>query len=119
MRPVSHGGLLIVKQILLINLGSNTRTARYDPVHAVAPNRLAQRFEASRPNQVWLEDIAYIPTDEGWLYLAAILDRLLHHATTLNIKGESYRLREKRKAGLLGRPSQNQENKEVTPMMTA
>jgi hypothetical protein len=34
----------------------------------------------------------------------AILDRLLHHATTVNIKGESYRLREKRKAGLLGRP---------------
>ena len=34
----------------------------------------------------------------------AILDRLLHHATTLNIKGESYRLREKKKAGLFGRP---------------
>jgi DNA replication protein DnaC len=34
----------------------------------------------------------------------AILDRLLHHATTLNIKGESYRLREKRKAGLVDRP---------------
>lgn len=33
----------------------------------------------------------------------AILDRLLHHSTTLNIKGESYRLREKRKAGLLSR----------------
>jgi DNA replication protein DnaC len=33
----------------------------------------------------------------------AVLDRLLHHATTLNIKGESYRLKEKRKAGLLGR----------------
>jgi DNA replication protein DnaC len=33
----------------------------------------------------------------------AILDRLLHYSTTLNIKGESYRLREKRKAGLLGR----------------
>jgi DNA replication protein DnaC len=33
----------------------------------------------------------------------AILDRLLHHATTLNIKGESYRLKEKRRAGLLGR----------------
>ncbi len=49
----------------------------------------------------------------------AVLDRLLHHATTLNIKGESYRLREKRKAGLLGRPSQNQKDKEVTPMMTA
>jgi DNA replication protein DnaC len=32
---------------------------------------------------------------------SAILDRLLHHATTVNIKGESYRLREKRKAGLM------------------
>ncbi|MBL7650345.1 MAG: ATP-binding protein, partial [Candidatus Hydrogenedentes bacterium] len=35
----------------------------------------------------------------------AILDRLLHHSTTLNIKGESYRLKEKRRAGLLGRPA--------------
>ncbi len=32
----------------------------------------------------------------------AILDRLLHHATTLNVKGESYRLKEKRRAGVLG-----------------
>ena len=32
----------------------------------------------------------------------AILDRLLHHCTTINIKGESYRLKEKRKAGLVG-----------------
>ena len=36
----------------------------------------------------------------------AILDRLLHHATTVNIKGESYRLKEKKKAGLLGRKPQ-------------
>ncbi|MXX16511.1 MAG: AAA family ATPase [Gammaproteobacteria bacterium] len=33
----------------------------------------------------------------------AILDRLLHHSTTINIKGESYRIKEKRKAGLLGK----------------
>jgi DNA replication protein DnaC len=39
----------------------------------------------------------------------AILDRLLHHATTLNIKGESYRLKDKRKAGLLGRRSKPDE----------
>lgn len=38
----------------------------------------------------------------------AILDRLLHHATTLNIKGESYRLKEKRKAGLLGQAQAQQ-----------
>lgn len=35
---------------------------------------------------------------------SAILDRLLHHATTVNIKRESYRLREKRKAGLIHAP---------------
>lgn len=45
----------------------------------------------------------------------AILDRLLHHATTLNIKGESYRLKEKRRAGLLGRlPSEAERRKEDT-----
>lgn len=38
----------------------------------------------------------------------AILDRLLHHATTINIKGESYRLKEKRKAGLLARAPDSQ-----------
>ena len=35
----------------------------------------------------------------------AILDRLLHHSTMLNVKGESYRLKEKRKAGVFGRPT--------------
>lgn len=37
---------------------------------------------------------------------AAILDRLLHHSTTINIRGESYRLKERRKAGLLPPPAQ-------------
>lgn len=41
----------------------------------------------------------------------AILDRLLHHCTTLNIKGESYRLKEKRKAGVFGLPPIRQEHK--------
>jgi len=44
---------------------------------------------------------------------SAILDRLLHHATTISMKGESYRLKEKRKAGLLGRsPEPKEEVKE-------
>jgi len=34
----------------------------------------------------------------------AILDRLLHHSTTINIRGESYRLKDRRRAGLLSRP---------------
>jgi len=41
----------------------------------------------------------------------AILDRLLHHCTTLNIKGESYRLKEKRKAGMFGPPPKADEEK--------
>ncbi|HEX3219525.1 MAG TPA: IS3 family transposase [Candidatus Limnocylindria bacterium] len=40
----------------------------------VAPNLLARNFTADRPDQVWLADISYIPTDEGFLYLAAIKD---------------------------------------------
>lgn len=40
----------------------------------VAPNRLERNFTADRPDQVWLADISYIPTGEGWLYLAAIKD---------------------------------------------
>jgi transposase InsO family protein len=40
----------------------------------VAENLLGQNFEAQRPNQVWVSDITYIWTHEGWLYLAVILD---------------------------------------------
>jgi transposase InsO family protein len=40
----------------------------------VAANLLDQNFGADRPNQVWLADITYIPTSQGWLYLAVILD---------------------------------------------
>ena len=38
----------------------------------------------------------------------AILDRLLHHSTTINIRGESYRLKDRRRAGLLARPEDQQ-----------
>ena len=43
----------------------------------------------------------------------AILDRLLHHATTVNIKGESYRLKEKRKAGLLQKAAASNREEEL------
>ena len=42
--------------------------------HPIAPNLLAQAPKASRPNQIWVADITYIKTAEGWLFLAAILD---------------------------------------------
>lgn len=40
----------------------------------VSPNLVKRRFKAQRPNVCWLSDVTYIPTREGWLYLAAVLD---------------------------------------------
>jgi len=42
--------------------------------HAVAENLLNQQFETMAPGKVWTTDITYIPTDEGWLYLAGHKD---------------------------------------------
>ncbi len=49
-------------------------TTQSNPGRTPAPNRLAQDFSATRPNQKWLVDITYIATREGWLYLAGVLD---------------------------------------------
>lgn len=40
----------------------------------IAPNLLDRNFIATAPNQIWLADITYIETDQGWLYLAAVMD---------------------------------------------
>jgi putative transposase len=49
-------------------------TTKRNKAHRAAPNLLNRDFSAQRPNQKWLADITYIPTREGWLYLAVILD---------------------------------------------
>ena len=51
-------------------------TTTTDSTHAlpVAENVLAQTFAATRPNETWVTDITYVPTAEGWLYLAGIKD---------------------------------------------
>ena len=40
----------------------------------VAPNRLNRQFAVAGPNRVWASDLTYIPTHEGWLYLALVVD---------------------------------------------
>ena len=42
--------------------------------HPIAPNLLKRQFSFAQPNQAWVGGIAYIPTGEGWLYLAAVKD---------------------------------------------
>ena len=49
-------------------------TTQRDPAHAVADNLLRQNFSASRPNQHWAADITYISTQQGWVYLAVVMD---------------------------------------------
>lgn len=50
------------------------RTTNSQHDYPVAPNRLNRDFQAARPNEKWLADITYIPTAEGWLYLAVVMD---------------------------------------------
>ncbi len=50
------------------------RTTDSRHAHPIAPNTLARQFRVERPNQVWAADITYVPTREGWLYLAVVLD---------------------------------------------
>ena len=40
----------------------------------IAPNLLDRNFTAAAPNRIWLADITYVETDQGWLYLATVLD---------------------------------------------
>ena len=50
------------------------RTTMADPSRPAAPNLLGQQFRARQPNEKWASDITYVPTQQGWLYLAVVLD---------------------------------------------
>ena len=50
------------------------RTTDSRHAYRIAANRLAQQFDVPAPNQAWAADITYLPTGEGWLYLAAVID---------------------------------------------
>lgn len=49
-------------------------TTQSDHKRPVAPNLLGQDFNTETANQKWLTDITFVPTDEGWLFLAPVLD---------------------------------------------
>jgi putative transposase len=65
----------------------HTTDSRHD--YPVAPNILARNFTASGPDRVWLTDITYVPTEEGWLYLGVVMDlhsrRIIGWATSNRI----------------------------------
>jgi len=53
------------------------RTTNSNHKNPIAPNLLMREFTCQKPNQVWVGDITYIPTGEGWLYLAIVKDLFL------------------------------------------
>ena len=77
-RTVSRGRVerLMRRHGIRALAGRRFRPCTTDSRHylPVALNLLQQEFVAAAPNRVWLADITYIATGEGWLYLAAVLD---------------------------------------------
>ncbi len=60
--------------IAVLPLRRHVTTTDSNHDHPIAPNLLEQDFSAAAPNQRWVTDITYVPTVEGWLYVAAIMD---------------------------------------------
>jgi putative transposase len=65
---------LMRQEGLRAQVGYRRRTYRCGRPAVVATNQLEQNFDVEAPNQVWVTDITYIRTHEGWLYLAVVLD---------------------------------------------
>lgn len=64
-----HQAQIMPKAIRRYRVTTDSRNTRQ-----ASPNLVGRVFSADRPDACWLSDITYIPTREGWLYLAAILD---------------------------------------------
>ncbi len=68
------------------------RTTTADPAAVPAANVLQRQFSAAAPDRCWVGDITYLPTDEGWLYLATLVDvcsrRVVGFALTDHLRTE-------------------------------
>jgi transposase InsO family protein len=68
-RLMRHHG---IRAIMARPRRMRTTDSRHD--FPIAPNLIERNFTASAPNRIWLADITYVETDQGWLYLAAVMD---------------------------------------------
>jgi putative transposase len=68
------------------------RTTDANHAHPIAPNTLDRQFATAQPDQAWAADITYIPTDQGWLYLSAVIDlcsrKIIGWSTADHLKAE-------------------------------
>jgi transposase InsO family protein len=67
----------LMRAARLVGCGHRRRAVRTtvaDPAATPAPNLVGRDFAPAAPDRLWVGDITYVPTDEGWLYVAVLLD---------------------------------------------
>jgi transposase InsO family protein len=80
--------LMRLKGIVGLRKQRKVRTTNSRHDYPVAPNLLNREFQAEQANQKWVADFTYIPTHEGWLYLAVVLDLYSRKAVGWSMKPE-------------------------------
>jgi len=75
------------------------------------PNLLNQNFTVDSPDKVWVSDITYIPTKEGWLYVTTIIDlfnrEVIGHSRSYNLKTENTVIKAFGEAARKRKPKEN------------
>jgi DNA replication protein DnaC len=105
-RVIAAPKLLIIDEIGYLPFGREQANLFFQVV--------ARRYE--RGSLILTSNLAFGSWDQAFagdaVLTAAMLDRILHHATVVQIAGESYRLKDKRHAGIMARPHNTKEMKE-------
>jgi DNA replication protein DnaC len=105
-RVIAAPKLLIIDEIGYLPFGREQANLFFQVV--------ARRYE--RGSLILTSNLAFGSWDQAFagdaVLTAAMLDRILHHATVVQIAGESYRLKDKRRAGIMARPHSSKEMKE-------
>ena len=106
-RTVAMPKLLIIDEIGYLPFGREQANLFFQVV--------ARRYE--KGSMILTSNLAFGSWDEAFageaVLTAAMLDRILHHATVVQISGESYRLKDKRRAGIFARPGKIEETTKV------
>ena len=101
-RELRHGGVVVnekrVRRLMRLHgmagrcLRRRVRTTVPGPDGYTIPDLVGRAFTPGQPNVAWCQDITYIATDEGWLYLASVLDlgsrRLLGYSMADHMRTE-------------------------------
>src|SRR5499425_1746936 len=123
----THLSVALAEAAIQAGFGAYFMTAHdlvTDLARAYREGRLDRRMRVYlAPKVLIIDEMGYLPLDDmgatiffqlvsaryerGSIIATSILDRLLHHSTTINIWGESYRLKDRRKAGLFPRPEED------------